>query len=212
MRPALFRRSSTPVDPGPSTTEAPDPTGEVDGRPSKNPAAKGRPTPSRREAEAAARARAKPARSRKELAAKERADRKARQDKVREAMKTGDETFMPKRDRGPVRRFTRDFVDSRFSFTELTLPVMVLSLVLQYSGNADLVAMGTLVLTTMLLLVVLDVLYLRFRLRREVRRRFPDEPFKGLTFYAVSRSLQIKPWRLPKPRVKIGARLGEDYR
>ena len=53
---------------------------------------------------------------------------------------------------------------------------------------------------------------LRFRLRRELARRFPDEGLKGTTYYAVMRSLQMRFMRLPKPQVKIGQQLPEHYR
>jgi len=202
----LFRRTTSKTAP---EAAAPTTTGE---EVVPRAGAKGRPTPTRKEAEAAARARAKPARTRKEQTARERADRFAKQQKVREAMKTGDDTFMPVRDKGPVRRLVRDLVDSRFSFTELILPLMVISLVMQYSGSADLANTGSLILMMTLLLVLLDMTFLRFKMRREVRRRFPDDSLKGLTFYAVTRSMQIKPMRLPKPQVKIGARLPETYR
>lgn len=200
----MFRRT-TKTDPDPAASAAADP--EV-----VRPGGKGRPTPTRKEAEAAARARAKPARTRKEQAARDRADRYSKQQKVREAMKSGDDTFMPVRDKGPVRRLVRDMVDSRFSFTELILPLMVVSLVLQYSGSPNLAGTGSLILMMTLLLVILDMTFLRFRMRREVRRRFPDETLKGLTFYAITRSMQIKPMRLPKPQVRIGSKLPETYR
>ena len=53
---------------------------------------------------------------------------------------------------------------------------------------------------------------LRFKLRRELAARFPDEPPKGTTYYAVMRSLQMKFMRLPKSQVKIGQTLPEHYR
>ena len=43
-------------------------------------------------------------------------------------------------------------------------------------------------------------------------RRFPDESTKGLTYYAITRALQMKFMRLPKPQVKIGQQLGDRYR
>ena len=43
-------------------------------------------------------------------------------------------------------------------------------------------------------------------------RRFPDSPTKGLTYYAITRALQMKFMRLPKSKVKIGQTLPEDYR
>ncbi|WP_432479757.1 DUF3043 domain-containing protein [Nocardioides sp. GXQ0305] len=173
---------------------------------------KGRPTPTRREAEAAAKARAKPPRSRKELAQRQREQRAESSRKVRQAMKSGDERYYMPRDKGPVRRFIRDFVDVRFSFVELMIPVMILVLVLGYSGNPNLMQTGNTILLGMLLIVVVDLVWLRFRLRRELGRRFPDEPTKGTTYYAISRAMQMKFMRLPKSQVRIGQSLPEHYR
>jgi hypothetical protein len=173
---------------------------------------KGRPTPTRKEAEAAARARAKVPRTRKEQAAAQRASRGDTSRKMRQAMKTGDEKYLPARDRGPVRRFIRDFVDSRFSFIELMVPLLIVSMVLGYSGSRTMVQLGNTVLFTTLLVIVFDIVMLRFRLRRELARRFPDEPTKGTTLYAAMRSLQMKFLRLPKAQVKIGDKLPETYR
>ncbi|NYE38866.1 hypothetical protein F4692_004021 [Nocardioides cavernae] len=173
---------------------------------------KGRPTPTRKEAEAAARAKAKVPRTRKEQAAAQRAARGDTSRKMREAMKTGDDRYLPARDRGPVRRFIRDFVDSRFSFIELMIPLLIVSMVLGYSGNPSMIQLGNTVLFTTLLVIIVDIVMLRFRLRRELARRFPDEPTKGTTLYAAMRSLQMKFLRLPKAQVKIGEKLPEIYR
>ncbi len=61
-------------------------------------------------------------------------------------MKTGDERYLPPRDKGPVRRFIRDFVDSRFSFIELMVPLLVVTMVLGYSGNSYLAGVGNTIL------------------------------------------------------------------
>ena len=50
-------------------------------------------------------------------------------------MRNGEEKYLLARDKGPVRRFIRDFVDSRFSFIELIIPLLVVTMVLGYSGN-----------------------------------------------------------------------------
>ena len=127
-------------------------------------------------------------------------------------MKAGDERYMLARDKGPVRRFIRDFVDSRFSFVELMVPLLIVTLLLGYSGSPYLVGIGNTVLLGTVLLVVLDILLMRFRLRRELARRFPDEPTKGTTYYAIMRALQMKFMRMPKAQVKIGQTLPEHYR
>jgi hypothetical protein len=175
-------------------------------------AGKGRPTPSRKEAEAAAKARAKTPRSRKEQMAAQRAARGQSSSQVRQAMRTGDERFLPARDKGPVRRFIRDFVDSRFSFIELMVPLLLVTMILGWSGNSYLAGVGNSILLGTLLLVLVDLTMLRLRLRRELTRRFPAEPLKGTTYYAVMRALQMKFMRLPKAQVKIGQQLPEHYR
>ena len=193
----MFRRTSS--EPGSSPT-----TDKVGG--------KGRPTPTRKEAEAAARARAKVPRTRKEQMAAQRAARGDTSRKMREAMKTGDERYYMPRDKGPVKRFCRDFVDHRFSFIELMVPLLILTMVLGYSGNSNLRSIGNTVLLGTILLVAADVFMMRRKLRKEIARRFPDEDPKGTTYYAVMRSLQMKFMRLPKPQVKIGQELPEHYR
>jgi hypothetical protein len=62
------------------------------------------------------------------------------------------------------------------------------------------------------LLVGLDMFMLRYRLRRQLAARFPGESTKGTTYYAVTRAMQMKFMRLPKPKVKIGQELPEHYR
>ena len=176
------------------------------------PGGKGRPTPSRKEAEAAARGRATWPRTRKEQMAAQRAARGETSQKMRQAMKTGDERYLPARDRGPVKRFIRDYVDSRFSFIELMVPLLILSMVLGYSGNRSMVSIGNTVLFTTLVVIVFDIVMLRFRLRKELARRFPGESTKGTTLYAAMRSLQMKFLRLPKAQVRIGEKLPETYR
>jgi Protein of unknown function (DUF3043) len=193
----LFRRSKTET---PATTV----TDKVGG--------KGRPTPTRKEAEAAAKARAKAPQGRKEVATAQRGARSESSQKVRQAMKSGDERYYPARDRGPVRRFVRDFVDARFSLIELVIPLLLVTLILGYSGNTTLRQWGNTLLMVMVLFVLLDMVMLRFRLRRELARRFPDESTKGLTYYAITRALQMKFMRLPKSQVKLGQKLPDTYR
>jgi len=173
---------------------------------------KGRPTPTRKEAEALARAKARAPRSKKELATRQRQVRTEDSRKIRAAMKTGDERYLPARDRGPVRRFIRDYVDVRFSLVEMLIPLLIVTMVLGYSGNPALMGASTYVMLATFLFVVVDMIILRFRLRRELVRRFPEENYSGTTFYAITRSLQMKFMRMPKAQVKIGQDLPDTYR
>lgn len=176
------------------------------------PSGKGRPTPTRKEAEAAAKARAKPPTTRRGQVAAQRASSGESSARVRQGMRNGEEKYLLARDKGPVRRFIRDFVDSRFSFVELIIPLLVVTMVLGYSGNKTAASIGNAVLLGSVLLVALDMFMLRFRLRRQLATRFPDQPVKGTTYYAFTRAMQMKFMRLPKPQVKIGQELPEHYR
>ncbi len=205
----MFRRRTSSETPTAPSTGAPGPLTEPGPAGS---ARKGRPTPTRKEAEAAARERAKVPRGRKEVAAAQRKSRQENASKARVAMKNGDERHLLPRDQGPVRRFVRDFVDSRLAFLEVVLPVVLITTVLTYSGQPALVRIGSSVMVAVLLLIVVDVLLLRLRLGRELSRRFPETSTKGTTWYAVSRSMQMRFMRLPKSKVKVGERLPERYR
>ena len=103
-------------------------------------------------------------------------------------------------------------VDVRLSFVELIIPLLLVTMVLTYSGNATLASVGSTVLFVAVLAIVVEMLILRFRLRKELVRRFPEAPLKGTTYYALTRSLQMKFMRLPKSQVKLGQQLPEDYR
>ena len=103
-----------------------------------------------------------------------------------------------------MRTFVRDFVDSRRSAASFFLPATILILVF---GTQPVVALR--VASQFLMLALFLGLYIDGRrlgraVVREVERRFPSEPTRGLKWYAVSRALQFRRLRLPKPRVKIG--------
>jgi len=170
----------------------------------KGPGAKGRPTPTRKEAEAAARERAKTTMDKK-TAQKVLRERRAESNaKVRQGMRTGDDRYLPARDKGPVKRFIRDFVDSRLSIAEFLLPVLVIIMVLQYSGSTRMIQVGSTLMMTTILVVAIDTAWLLFRMKRSLRVQFPDESLKGTNFYTMMRVLQLRFMRMPKPQVKIG--------
>jgi Protein of unknown function (DUF3043) len=187
----VFRRTSKTESPAPDTSE-------------KGPGAKGRPTPTRKEAEAAARERAKAPMDKKAAQKVLRERRVESNSKVRQGMKTGEERYLPARDKGPVKRFIRDFVDARLSIAEFLLPVLIVIMVMQYSHSDKMIQLGTALMSTTILVVALDTAWLLFRVKRSLRTKLPDEPLKGVTFYTVMRVLQLRWMRMPKPQVKIG--------
>jgi hypothetical protein len=167
---------------------------------------KGRPTPKRKEAEAASRERARLGMDEK-TAKKVLRDRRAEDTKkMRDALKGGDERNLPARDRGPVKRFVRDYVDSRVCIAEFLLVGLIVIMVLSYSGNSSLRSLGFTLQTVIVVLTVIDTSWLIFRMKRAMRVEFPDESLRGVNSYTVMRALQMRFMRLPKPRVGLGGK------
>ena len=116
----------------------------------------------------------------------------------------GDERYLMARDKGPVRKFIRDFVDSRRTLAEFFLPVILVILALSLIGSPEVQLFTTMLWMAALILVMLDLFVLWFRVKREVRKRFPDDAGRGHMLYTVARATQIRRLRLPKPTVKPG--------
>ena len=121
--------------------------------------------------------------------------------------KAGEERYLPTRDKGPVRRFVRDWIDSRLCMAELLLPLLIIIMV----GQTFSQSLSNGLWSATILVVALDTALVVFRLKRELRRRFPDESTKGAVGYGILRSLQLRWIRLPKAKVKLGAKLPERY-
>jgi hypothetical protein len=185
---------------------APDAT-VTDSKNSRHPEApKGRPTPKRSQAQSQRRSVANTSMSRKDAAKRQREERRAALERQRQALASGDERYLPARDKGPVRRFARDFVDSRFNIAEFFLPMAVFILVLSMVRVASLQNIALLLWLVVIVLIVLDSFVTGFRLKKQLGERFPDENKRGAVAYALMRSLQMRRLRLPKPQVKRGER------
>ncbi|WAZ21224.1 DUF3043 domain-containing protein [Streptomyces cinnabarinus] len=169
-------------------------------------APKGRPTPKRSEAQSQRRSVANTPTTRKEAAKRSREERRQALSKQREALASGDERYLPARDKGPVRRHARDFVDSRFNVAEFFLPMAVIILVLSMVRVGSLQEIALLLWLVVIVLIVLDSIVTGFRLKKQLNERFPDDNKRGAVAYALMRSLQMRRLRLPKPQVKRGER------
>lgn len=169
-------------------------------------APKGRPTPKRSEARPQRRSVANTSMTRKDAAKRQREDRRAALERQRQALAGGDERYLPARDKGPVRKFARDWIDSRFNVAEFFLPLAVVILVLSVVRVPALQNIALLLWLVVIVLIVLDAIVSAFRLRKALAARFPDRNTKGATRYALMRSLQMRRLRLPKPQVKRGER------
>ena len=169
-------------------------------------AKKGRPTPKRSEAQSQRRSVANTQMTRKEAAKRQREERRSAMERQRQALASGDERYLPARDKGPVRKFARDFIDSRFNIAEYFLPMAVVILVLSMIRVASLQNVALLLWLVVIVLIVLDSLVTGFRLKKRLAERFPDDRKRGAVAYALRRSLQMRRLRLPKPQVKRGER------
>ncbi|MFF4754818.1 DUF3043 domain-containing protein [Streptomyces sp. NPDC002514] len=169
-------------------------------------APKGRPTPKRSEAQSQRRSVANTPTTRKEAAKRQRDERRVQLERQRQALASGDERYLPARDKGPVRKFARQWVDSRFNVAEFFLPLAVVILVLSVVRVPMLQSIALLLWLVVIVLIVLDAAFSGFRLRKRLGERFPDQNRRGAVAYALMRSLQMRRMRLPKPQVKRGER------
>lgn len=169
-------------------------------------APKGRPTPKRAVAQSQRKAVVASTGNRKEDAKRARERRRVEMTKQREALANGDERYLPNRDKGPVRRYVRDFVDSRFSVAEMFLPLAVIILVLSMVRVPSIQNIALLLWLGVIALIIVDSIGLFIRLRKALNDRFPNEPKRGAVAYGLMRTLQMRRLRLPKPQVKRGER------
>ena len=174
-----------------------------DSTPQKN----GRPTPKRKDAESARKVSSlAPAHSKEEKARQKAATRAARVAQ-RAAYLRGDENALPLRDRGPVRKFVRSYVDSRLSIGEYFLPIIGIVLLVSLVPHPAAALVGVVMMYTVLFASVIDGILLSRKIKREVIARFPSESFKGLGMYGWLRSTQMRRMRAPKPGVATGEKI-----
>ncbi|MGB3256563.1 MAG: DUF3043 domain-containing protein [Ornithinimicrobium sp.] len=166
---------------------------------------KGRPTPKRKDSEAARR---RPLVADSRGASKD-AKQKRRLDRAiaRDGMLRGEEKYLAPRDRGPQRRYLRDAVDRRWNIGEVLLPTMLLILaaslvnvpgvqLAMFAGAYGLILFG-----------LLDAVLLWRRTKVAFEDEFGTEPPKRSASYVVLRSFQMRMSRVPRAHVTRGTPL-----
>lgn len=162
---------------------------------------KGRPTPSRKEAQAA---KAQPLVGGRDKAAMkaQRAKQNEARERARLGMMQGDERFLGPRDKGPQRRFVRDYVDARLSIGEFLIPLMVVVLLLMFLPG-PIQVLSVMIVWGFVFLAVVDAVFLGFRLKRRLAEKFGEDRVQpGFRWYAAMRAFQFRMLRVPKPQVK----------
>ncbi|MGW5521354.1 DUF3043 domain-containing protein [Gordonia sp. NPDC003950] len=215
---------SAPASGADEASDVDDSTGSVDLAKSERGSAytpgKGRPTPSRKQAQgrrrgpvapppttrAEARARKKELKSSmsKEEKKAVAADRRAQRLEQREKMMAGDERYLMPRDKGDVRRYTRNIVDSRRNFAGLFMPFAIVLIVVMFVPS--IAVYSTFLLLAFVVLMAIDGVILGRLVSKRVRERYPDSTDGGLKlgWYAFTRAMQLRQMRAPKPQVSVG--------
>ena len=165
---------------------------------------KGRPTPSRKDAESKRKVSTLAPVIGKEAKKREKALARERRVAAREAYLRGDENALPLRDRGPVRRFVRDEVDARRSIGEYFLPIIFVVLVLTLIQIPIVQFIAIALMYAVLLAAVIDGIFLGRKIKRLVQAKFQSSNTKGLAMYAWLRSTQMRRLRAPHPQTKVG--------
>lgn len=179
-------------------------------------AAKGRPTPSRREAQSRRRGPVAPApttqrealRRAKQAKGSTEERRKAADDR-RARRRVGDDQVLPARDRGPARAHIRDLVDSRAHLLGMFAPLAVVGVVVTLTADRTVTGTAQLVALGVLAAMALEGILLGVLVTRQVRATFPDDSTTGssLGWYSFTRAAQIRALRKPAPRVARGDRV-----
>jgi hypothetical protein len=165
---------------------------------------KGSPTPRRNQQEAQRKRPLVPT-DRKLAKEQARRQRMEAQEKVRIANETGDERYLMPRDKGPQKRFARDFVDSRWMVGEFLMFIIFAFLILALTlpGALQLQAYITLGLWVVLGITIIDAFIMTRQLKNRLVAKFGSNE-RGVLWYAAMRGLQFRKMRLPKPQVKRG--------
>jgi hypothetical protein len=121
----------------------------------------------------------------------------------REALRRGDPDALPKRDRGPVRKIARDYVDSHRMISNYLLilfPLMIVGYFVPFLNIA---------VIALLFVIVVEWFLTGRRVRALAVSRLDDvrEGPWSLGFYAGSRAYMPRRWRMPGPQVRRGEKI-----
>jgi hypothetical protein len=214
----VFRRSSAGATEGQAQGSEPAQAPEAPAK-SKAPAqtGKGRPTPKRSEAEAnryrsltgsttSGRNRSSTAAPSRKLTPEEKARVRSDRGKQMQAMRRGEEWALQPRDRGPMKKLARDYVDAHRRPSEFYMYALIVLVVALVAGKAHKALNSDLqfLLLAIIAVIIVDAILLRRSITKLAKERLPDESTRGITFYAIMRALQLRRFRNPAPRIKPG--------
>jgi hypothetical protein len=187
------RRGSPPADEVPATADAQPDEG----------AAKGRPTPKRADARKARRS--PTSGNSKEAANAKRQQGRTDRQRARQALVSGDERYLPPRDAGPERRLARDIVDTRFTYGQVFVFIVVIVFILgTFITNDTMRGIANIIGLVSLTVIVLDSARHGRAAKLAVADKYPNSAVRGISSYAFMRAMLPRRFRRPPPKVKRG--------
>lgn len=131
--------------------------------------------------------------------------REAREER-RQLMMEGDDRYVLARDRGEVRRFARDWVDTHRRLINFFMPLALFVIIFQLIPDPALQELSQLLFLVLIVVIVIDGIFVGRSLNRAVRQRFPDTDDTGfrMGWYGVMRATQPRMLRTPRPRLRPG--------
>jgi hypothetical protein len=169
--------------------------------------AKGRPTPKRSEAERRRRNPTATPGDRKAATGQSRTRDRAERARKYEAMKRGEDWALAARDRGPIKALTRDYVDGKRRISEFYMYILLVLMLLLFARSTAVAAFLYPLVLVMVVVIAIEGFLVARAVRKLAAQRFPSESTRGITMYAIMRSLQIRRFRMPAPRVKPGGKV-----
>jgi hypothetical protein len=138
----------------------------------------------------------------------ERQQRIEAQNRLRIANETGDERYLMPRDKGEQKRYTRNFIDSRWMFGEFMMFIILAFLVisLTFQRNLEIQMFVQAALWVVIALIIIEAIVTTIILKKRLVAKFGHME-KGVRMYAAMRGMQFRKLRLPKPQVKRGANI-----
>jgi hypothetical protein len=140
----------------------------------------------------------------------ERLTRRADMSERREKMMAGEDAYLLPRDKGPVRRFVRDVVDSRRNVLGLFMPAALGLIFVMLAVPSPQLQQGvSFAMPVLLLIMAIDGVIVGRKANKLVDEKFPDNNESGwkLGLYAASRASQLRRMRAPRPQVDRGAKV-----
>lgn len=125
----------------------------------------------------------------------------------RQGMMDGKDEYLPRRDKGPERSLARDVVDARRNVASYFIPVAFILLIGTTTNVATVKFAANLLTFAMIAAVIVDSYLLTRRLKKAMHAKFPKTPARLHYSYAILRSLSIRKWRIPGPKVKLGQKI-----